>query len=455
VRKKSVSKKRRKESMLRKPYYPVCILSLVLMLTVGACQPGTPDSPTGSESTGAESDVVILRAGTGDSGEGLNPHQSIIADFEDQNENVLVQLEAIAGRDYYTRILTQIAANRAPDVMNIGDDAVPSFVEKGAFLSLDQCLADLNFDTSVYLPGLLEPGTVNGELYFLPKDYSTLAVYYNKTLFDEAGVPYPEDDWTWDDLVTTSQALTQDTNNDGQTDIWGIQLPANWTTGFEYWVAAAGGSLISEDGLSYVGFMDSEASIRAAQFYADLYNKYQVAPPPADFSAFGGGNSEFDNGQAAMRIFGRWPQAGMLENPNIDLGIVGTPSDAVSANILFWGGFGISSTTENLDEACKFLSYYAGPEAAQTWKDWALPAVTSVANQPEVADDPLNSVWIDELNDLKPRAYTFTPYWNETADPALRKALETILLDPSADATAVMQQAAQEAQSALDEQLSE
>ena len=134
---------------------------------------------------------------------------------------------------------------------------------------------------------------------------------------------------------------------------------------------------------------------------------------------------------------------------------MGTPSDAVEANILFWGGFGISSTTDNLDEACNFLSYYAGPEAAQTWKDWALPAVTSVAEQADVADDPLNSVWINELDKLKPRAYTFTPYWNETADPALRKALETILLDPGVDVAAVMQQAAQEAQTALDELLSE
>ena len=60
-------------------------------------------------------------------------------------------------------------------------------------------------------------------------------------------------------------------------------------------------------------------------------------------SAFGGGNSEFDNGAAAMRIFGRWPQSGMIENPNIDLGVVGTPKGAVDANVLFWGGFGIFS----------------------------------------------------------------------------------------------------------------
>jgi len=426
-------------------FRPLLVISLTLLVALSAC----------SAPAAEEAGTVILRAGTGDSGEGLNPHQSIIADFEDQNPGILVQLEAIAGRDYYTRILTQIAAKRAPDVMNIGDDAVPSFVNSGAFLPLDECLAGLDFDTGVYLPGLLDPGMVDGQLYFLPKDYSTLAVYYNKAIFDAAGVPYPEDGWTWDDLLATARALTQDTDGDGQTDIYGIQLPANWTTGFEYWVAAAGGSLISEDGASYVGYMDSPEAIRAAQFYADLYNEYAVAPPPADLSAFGGGNSDFDTGKAAMRIFGRWPQAGMLENPNIDLGVVGTPSDAVEANILFWGGFGIASTTEHPAEACKFLSYYAGPEAAKTWKDWALPAAVEVAESPEVAGDPFNAVWIDELGKLKPRAYTFTPFWNETADPALRKALETILIDPTANVAAVMQRAAQEAQSALDELLAE
>jgi multiple sugar transport system substrate-binding protein len=428
-------------------------LLVVLLLLLAGCQ--TVAVPVPVESSGSTNDtgITILRAGTGDSGEGLTPHQTIIEQYEIANPEVLVQLEAIAGRDYYTRILTQIAADRSPDVMNIGDDAVPSFVERGAFLPLDECLADIGFDTSVYLPGLLDPGIVDGQLYFLPKDYSTLAVYYNKTIFDEAGVAYPEDGWTWDDLLSTAQALTQDTDGDGETDVWGIQLPASWTTGFEYWVAAAGGSLISEDGTSYVGYMDSPEAIRAATFYRDLYNTYQVAPPPADFSAFGGGNSEFDNGQAAMRIFGRWPQSGMLQNPNIDLGVVGTPADAQAANILFWGGFGISSTTDNLAAACDFLSYYAGPEAAEVWKDWALPAVTSVAEMPEVADDPFNAVWIDELNDLQPRAYTFTPYWNESADPALRKALETLLLEPEADVAAVMQTAAAEAQEALDELL--
>lgn len=423
---------------------------VICSLFIAACQTTTETATPLPAESATEGEVTVIRAGTGDGGDGLTPHQQIIQNFEDANPELLIQLEPVSGRDYYARLLTQLAAKAAPDIMQIGDDAVPSFVGKGAFVPLDDCIKQNNLDLSVYLPGLLDPGKVDNKQYLLPKDYSPLGVYFNKKLFDAAGVAYPEADWTWDDLLATAQQLTKDEDGDGAPDVWGIQLPATWTTGFEYWVAAAGGKLISEDGKNFVGYMDSPEVIRAVQFYADLYNKYKVAPPPADLNQFGGGNSEFDNGKAAMRLFGRWPQSGLKNNPNVDLGVAAPPQDKERANVLFWGGFGIASTAENPDLACKFLTYYTGEPGAQVWKDWALPAVKSVAESSGQISDPIEGVWIGELNHLAPRAYTFTPYWNETADPALRKALETVLLDPTADVAATMKQAAQDAQAALD-----
>jgi multiple sugar transport system substrate-binding protein len=396
---------------------------------------------------------IILRVGTGDSGEGLNPHQEIISRFEAENPDILVQLEAVSGNDYYARLLTQIASNAAPDIIQIGDDAVPQFVDAGALIPLDSYITgDDPLDTSIYLPGLLEPGQYDGSQYLLPKDYSPLAVYYNKSIFDQFDVPYPQDDWTWDDFLATAKALTRDTNGDGTTDIWGVQLPAAWTTGFEYWIAASGGSLISEDGTSFVGYFDSPEVASAVEFYASLYNEHKVAPPPADLSLFGGGNSEFDNGQAALRIFGRWPQSGLLSNPNIDLGVVSPPTGAVRANVLFWGGFGITSTSENPEAAWRFLKFYVGEQGAETWKDWALPAVASVAESSGLTADPIEGVWIDQLNYLAPRTYVFTPFWGTTGDPALRTVLETVILDPEADIPALLAQAAQDAQNALEDE---
>lgn len=400
----------------------------------------------------AEGAKIVLRVGTGDSGEGLSPHNTIIQQFEAENPDIQVQLEPVGSGDYYARILTQIAAGDPPDILQIGDDAVPNFVDKGAFVPLDDLInsADYPLDTTIYLPGMLEPGQWNGAQYLLPKDYSPLAVYYNKKLFDAAGIAYPVDGWTWDEFLQTAQALT--ISDGGSTTQWGVQLPGPWTTGFEYWVAAAGGRLISEDGSTFIGYMDSPEVQEATQFYADLYNKHAVAPPPADMNAFGGGNPEFDNGTAAMRIFGRWPQSGMLANPNIDLGVAPMPVGKARADVLFWGGFGISSLSENQEAAWRFLRYYVGTEGAQTWKDWALPAVASVAEEAGLTTDPIEGVWIGALNDLAPRAYVSTPFWGQTADPALRRVLESVIIDPQADVAALLAQAAQDAQAALEEQ---
>ncbi|MCB0045403.1 MAG: sugar ABC transporter substrate-binding protein [Caldilineaceae bacterium] len=435
----------------RRRQYLLPVLASALLLVLAACAAPVQETGDVAAEGGPSGGQIVLRVGTGDSGEGLKPHQEIIRRFEAANPDIKVQLEPVSGSDYYARLLTQIVADDAPDIMNIGDDAVPQFVAAEAFLPLDDFIAgDDSLDTSVYLPGLLEPGQWDGRQWFLPKDYSPLGVYYNKKIFDEYGVAYPEAGWTWDDLVAIAGELTKDTDGDGTTDLWGIQLPGPWTTGFEYWVAAAGGSLISEDGSTFIGYMDSPETTAAVQFYQDLYQTYKVAPLPADMSAFGGGNSEFDNGQAAMRIFGRWPQSGMLENPNIDLGVVGTPADAVDANVLFWGGFGIYSGTEYPEAAWRFLKFYAGPEGAEVWQDWALPAVASVAEEAGLNDDPIEGAWLGELDRLVPRAYVFTPYWGQAADPALRRVLETVILDPGADAAELTAAAAQEAQAALE-----
>ena len=394
---------------------------------------------------------IILRVATGDSGDGLRPHQEIIARFEKANPDIKIEVESVAGNDYYASLLAQIAAGNAPDILHIGDDAVPMFVQKGALVELGPFIKGrYPLDSNIYLPGVFQPGAWQGKQYLLPKDFSPLAVYYNKILFDQYNVPYPKDGWTWDDFLKTAQALTHDTNGDGTPDVWGVQLPATWTSGFEYWAASAGGSLVSEDGKKIQGYMDSPATSAALQFYADLYNRYKVAPPPTDIEAFGGGNTEFQTARAAMRILGRWPQADLRKQGNIELGVVGMPVSKRRANVLFWSGFGIYAGSPNEQEAWRFLRFYAGEPGALVWKDWALPAVKAVAESSGLTKDSIEGVWLKELSYLTPRAYVFTPYWGDTGDPALRRAMANAILDPHADVGVVLKDAARAAQSALD-----
>lgn len=398
-----------------------------------------------------EGGKTVLRVGTGDSGEGLTPHLTIISRFEAANPDIQVQLEPVGSGDYYGRIFNQIEAGSPPDLLQIGDDAVPRFVERGALVPLDSFIgsADYPLDTDIYLPGVLEPGQWNGSQYLLPKDFSPLAVYYNMKIFDQFGVPYPQDGWTMEQFLETAKALTRDTDGDGETDVWGVQLPASWPTGFEYWVATAGGKLVSDDGASFIGYMDSPRTVEMLQLYADMYNVHKVAPPPADLGSFAGGNTEFAEGRAAMRMFGHWPQAELLANPQIDLGVVGLPAAPLRANILIWGGFGISALSKNQEAAWRFLRFYTGAEGAEVWKDWALPTVRSVAEVSGRTADPIEGVWLEELEYLVPRAYTSLPIWGTTGEPALQKLLELALTDPSADLTAAAYDAAATAQGSI------
>ena len=217
-------------------------------------------------------------------------------------------------------------------------------------------------------------------------------------------------------------------------------------------MGAAGGQIISSDGRKYQGYLDSPQVAMAVKGFSDLYHTYKVAPPPADLGLWAGGNSEFGNGKAAMRLFGRWPQDGYKNNPNVDLGVVTPPKGAVSANVLFWSGFGISSTCDQPAEAWRFLKFYAGVEGSEVWVQRAIPPVASVAKSAGLYADPIEGAWIRGLDMLVDRAYVYTPFWGSTGDPALRKILETVLINPQADIVATIKNAAREAQANLDRQ---
>ncbi|NNJ10372.1 sugar ABC transporter substrate-binding protein [Chloroflexales bacterium ZM16-3] len=433
------------------------VLITALIAACGQPQSAATDATPVTEATSVpatpspDSGKILLRVGTGDSGDGLQPHNEIIARFEAENPDIQVQLEPVGSGDYYQIIRDQIASGNPSDLLQIGDDAVPSFVESGAFLPLDGLIAGAEFplDTSIYLPGVLDPGKWAGKQYLLPKDYTPLAVYYNKKIFDRFGVAYPQDGWTWEEFLATAQALTKDTNGDGQTDIWGAQLPGSWAPNFEYWSASAGGQLVSADGLGFIGYMDSPQNTEALQFYSDLYHMYHIAPITESLNPFDPNNNQFASGAAAMLLFGRWPLAKLRTNPDIELGVVGLPTDRRRANILLWGGFGISALSQHQDAAWRFLRFYAGEPGAQVWKDWALPTVRSVAEAAGMTADPIDGVWLNELNYLAPRAYISMPIWPTAGEPAVSKLLDRVIRDPNLDISLALYDAAQDAQGAM------
>ena len=166
-----------------------------------------------------------VRVATWESDAALEPWNKAIDSFEAAYPDIKVELEAVP-QEYGTKLLANMAAGTGPDVYQVGDGDVAKFVDQGIVEPLDPYISgDNGFDlNTTFFPAVAAFGQIGGQTYLLTKDFSPLVLYYNKDMFDAAGVDYPTADWTWDDLLSAAEKLTDDSH-------WGIQLPDGWVTG--------------------------------------------------------------------------------------------------------------------------------------------------------------------------------------------------------------------------------
>jgi len=398
-----------------------------------------------------KSDVVVsnvppatVRVGTWESGDALNLWNTLITNFKAMYPQITISFEPVPD-NYGTKLLTQIAANDAPDVFQVGDGDVRMFVEKGGAADLttyEKGKGGLpGLDSVVYYPALYQTGVVDGKSSFLTKDYSPLAIYYNKDLFDKAGVPYPKDGWTWDDFQNTAVKLTSGSGPDAQ---YGALLPGNWTRAIEPFVFQNGGDVSSPDGTKTTGYLDSPATVEAIQYYVDLYNKYHVSPSPADMGTTFKGVDLFQTGKAAMTLTGIWPEAGYAKDPSFHFGVVGLPQHKARANAVCYAGLGLYKGSKSPDQAWLFLRYIGGEPGQTQFASNGLPSMPSVANDLKIAQDPNKSVFLSENTYLKPLPDMRTLYWNDTTNKFWGEAMDKLLAD-GGDVQATLTDAAQKA----------
>ncbi len=194
-------------------------------------------------------------------------------DFRKTHPDIDLQVLHITG-NYQDKIKVMFAGKVAPDVIFMYPSDLAAWVELGALKPLDQILAS-NGKTSItdYFPASVQTYTYGGHLYALPKDASAELLFYNPELFRKHGLSFPTADWTWQDMLHAATAITQDTDGDGRTDIFGLQQP-DWQT----LVRQNGGRIISADGTRCE--LDSRQSMEALEFWVALRQQYKVVPTP-------------------------------------------------------------------------------------------------------------------------------------------------------------------------------
>jgi multiple sugar transport system substrate-binding protein len=316
------------------------LLALVMLLTLSV------------GSLAQEEEVTLTLAGWSSNPAEDEALQARLDAFMEAYPNVTV--EFVPSTDHTVTMQTAFAADDYPEVFYIDSSRLPDWASAGVVA----IGADEIEDQEGFYPALLEVFNFEGDLYCPPKDFSTMALQYNKDLFDAAGLEYPTADWTWEDLRAAAEALT-----DEEAGIIGLVTPPN----LERWLPFLyqnGGAIFDEEG-NYV--LDSEEAREALDFYIGFARDGIGGPPSAVDAGWGG--EAFGTGRAAMAMEGNWVIQFLLDNyPELNWGVAELPTgnEGTKATMAFTVCYGVAANIEGAEAeaAWNLVNFLTNEEGA-------------------------------------------------------------------------------------------
>ncbi len=298
--------------------------------------------------------------------------EECFADFMSKNPNIKVKAEWRPGAEYWTKLQTEFAAGVAPDItVNQMDWVIPG-AARGMFLDLKPYIERDGFDMSQYFYNMSLEWEWQGGLYggLLYAGGQTLMI--NKDLLAKAGLEFPTEDWTWDDLLAYAKAMTNPDENQ-----WGLMgansNPPYWLCSF---IHGAGGSVLND---AYNKCTLTEpAAVEAVQWVADLMFKHKVHPSAV--TEFGG-EDPFLTGKVGMAFRGTWYESQVRDAGLFDWDFAPMPKHPVTGKKSVQMGsntWSIISNTQHREEAWQLVKFLMGPEG-QTWfMKYGIPGIRSV-----------------------------------------------------------------------------
>lgn len=371
------------------------------------------------------------------------PAMQAIADaFHEENPNITVELVELPWPQYWSTLQTGAQGGEAPDAFWMLAQQIRPYAAGDQLLDITPYLESEGVDLANYPQAVLDLyDQGDGAIYGLPKDFDTNAVWYNKALFDAAGVDYPSEDWTWEDFRETAKALTGN-------GVWGVAAPIDYQGGYYNTIFSAGGQVISDDGTT--SEIDSPEAIEGIQFWTDL--QADGSSPTLQQLSDTEAVTQFQQGKVAMYMSGAYWALQFYNDEafRANVGVAPLPLGpdgraTVSSGIANVGYAG----TDHPDEVAKFLLFASGEKAAQIQAESGavLPAYAGTAQtwmdaMPEFTD---LQVFIDAIEYAVPlpvqgnaaewqglQTEFLTPAWNgETsaadAAKAYKDAIDKVL----------------------------
>jgi len=376
-------------------------------IIITSCQP----TPIGSISFMVFGDPAELAA-----------YQTLTNAFEQKYPDIQVELIQIPGQsDYRKRLAADIVAGTPADVVLINYRRYAAFANTGALEPLGTYLEKSKIVKEAdFYPESIKPYKWNGELMCIPQNISSLLVYYNKDLFDAAGVSYPANDWTWLHFLSAAQTLTKDLDNDGATDQFGAGIEAELIRMAPF-IWQANGKIVDNESNPTGLTLNSTEALDAADFFFGLQTVHHVVPNREEETSEDS-ESRFINGRLAMLFNSRRGVPTYRESANFDWDVAPLPQNQVKASILHSDAYCLPSASNNKDAAWAFIEFANSIEGqtvvAETGR--TVPSLIAVANSPaflDPNDKPANSqVFLEAIPYV--RALPTHPNWADIEETA-------------------------------------
>lgn len=285
--------------------------------------------------------------------------QQIIDEFKKTQPNINVQLSFLRNKDYWAKLqLDASAGNSLPDVFWMNSPYFLKFAADGLIMPLDERIRADKLDMANYPQSLLDIYSWNEKRYALPKDFDTIGLWYNKTLFDAAGIKYPDETWDWDKVREVAKKLT-----DPAKGVWGIASRLDSQEAYYNTIYQNGGFVISPDRKTS-GYANP-ATIEGLKFWTDLIK--DGSSPGQDIMIKTPSLDLFKAGKIAMIYDGSWSQIDFAQDAytkdKVDVAVL--PKGKKRATVIHGIGNVIAANTKYPKEAWEFLKFLGSKRAAE------------------------------------------------------------------------------------------
>lgn len=282
--------------------------------------------------------------------------REVIGAFERAHPDIKVEFEPMGfGDEYFQKIQVAVAGGVPPDVVALNFENYARFATQRSLEDLAPWMARDAFDAGQYFPAVLNLFRVGSQLFGLPATFSDVVMFYNKNLFDSAGLAYPDAGWKWPGLLDAAKRLTKDLNGDDVIDQHGYAV-AWWPL----YIWLAGGEILRSDGRPA---FDTPAAAAGIQAMVDTWLVHRLAPSPAELVRM----SDWDrwqSGKLAMYPIGPWGLA-PFQNTAFDWDAAHHPPIQRRATFLFSNPLAVTAASKQKEAAWAFVKFAAGPEGTR------------------------------------------------------------------------------------------